>query len=195
MAAHDDEVAGRLGDRQRPGRRAVVLPLGGEAERIVDDVRRRWDPEMAARIDAHVTLLHDVVDHDALAMRLARLSARPPCRFTLTAAACWGPVRYGIFLAIDDHDGSIGALHAELAALEDPRWQQPVYRPHVTLLHGRTITDDVAARAWAELAAWSPDLDVGVDAIAVLELDDNRWHQVQRVEFRGAGQHSSAGLT
>ncbi len=43
-------------------RRAVVLFVPEPVAGLVDDVRRRWDPVMLGRIDAHVTLVHDVVD-------------------------------------------------------------------------------------------------------------------------------------
>ncbi|MBA3606816.1 MAG: hypothetical protein H0W46_12760, partial [Acidimicrobiia bacterium] len=90
MGSPDKPARGDDDDGGGRPRRAVVLALTGAAQRKVDDIRRRWDPEMAARIDAHVTLLHDVADHEARAGRLARVAAdRPPCEFASTRCRCW----------------------------------------------------------------------------------------------------------
>ena len=45
-------------------RRAIVLFVPPPVAARVDEIRRRWDPVMTARIGAHITLVHDVVDHE-----------------------------------------------------------------------------------------------------------------------------------
>jgi len=181
VGARDDPPGRDRSVDLRPGRLAVVLALNGDAARLVDDVRERWDRVMRGRIGAHVTLLHDVEDDDALPAALTRVAGRPPIELTLTSTACWGPLRYGIYLDIDDHTGAVAELYEELAELESPRWRRTEYRPHVTLLHGRTVSEESAVRAWAELQSWRPEHAARIDAITVLRLGDDRWHEIERV--------------
>ena len=49
----------------------------------VDEIRMRWDPVMCARIGAHITLVHDVVDHDR-ARHLVAATAASTAPFTVT---------------------------------------------------------------------------------------------------------------
>lgn len=162
-------------------RRAVVLFLPPEIEQLVDEIRHRWDPLMAARIDAHLTLIHDVQDHGALGDTLVRAAATtPPFELTLTTTGCWGPAKWGIYLAVDDHDGGVWALHEALAPIEDPRWLRGTFRPHVTLLHGRTVTEDAADAAWAELEHFVADQRVRIDEVCVVESHPGRWEVFDR---------------
>jgi 2'-5' RNA ligase len=157
-------------------RRAVVLFLPEDVEREIDAIRRRWDPVMAARIDAHLTVVHDVVDvgraHVLAEEAAARISA---FQVTLTGAACWGPAKWGIYLGVEDHDGGVLALHDALAAVEDPRWLRTPYRPHVTLVHGRTVTEDAAEAAWVELCGHVASLTARLDAVHVVESRPGGW--------------------
>jgi 2'-5' RNA ligase len=173
---------------EAPGRRrAVVLFLPPEVEQIVDEIRHRWDPAMADRIDAHLTLIHDVQDHGALGATLTSAAAESePFELTLTSTACWGPPKWGIYLAVDDHDGGVWALHEALAPIEDQRWLRGTFRPHVTLVHGRTVTEEVADAAWAALETYVADVRVRIDEVCIVESRPGRWHVVDRFVL-GAG--------
>ncbi len=122
-------------------RRAIVVPVLPEVGALVNEIRERFDPVMAARIDPHITLVHEVVDHDRADELVAAVAARAPFTVQLTRAELWGPARYGIFLDVDDPDGVLGALYAALRDVETPGWARVEYRPHVTLVHGRTVTE------------------------------------------------------
>jgi 2'-5' RNA ligase len=165
-------------------RRAVVLFLPREVEQLVDEIRHRWDPVMAGRIDAHVTLVHDLADHDAARRRLAEVTAEHRSfELTLTATACWGPAKWGIYLHVDDHDGGVWALHDHLADIEDPRWLRGTFRPHVTLVHGRTVTEAAAERAWSHLEHYRADVRARIDAVCIVESRPGGWHTIDRFDL------------
>ena len=107
----------------------------------------------------------------------------PEFEITLTDAACWGPAKWGIYLGIEDHDGGVLALHDELSAIEDPRWLRTTFRPHVTLVHGRTVTESRAEAAWAELAGSTAGWHGRIDAIHLVESRPGGWVTVDRYEL------------
>ncbi|MGI9052171.1 MAG: 2'-5' RNA ligase family protein [Ilumatobacteraceae bacterium] len=163
----------------------MLFVRGPVAERI-EEVRQRWDPVMAARIDAHVTLIHEVVDHDAAVQRVEELAAvTEPIAVTLTSTACWaGTASYGVYLGVDDDTGRVGSLQAGLADLEAPAWARVPFRPHVTLVHGRTVDPAKAEPAWDALCDQRMDWSVVLSTIDVIELDDaTGWRSIQRVPF------------
>jgi 2'-5' RNA ligase len=167
-----------------PRRRAIVLFLPGHVEREVDRIRRRWDPVMAGRIDAHLTVVHDVADVDRAHDLLAAVAAlRPGFEFTLTETACWGPAKWGIYLCVEDHDGGVQALHDDLAAVENPRWLRTTYRPHVTLVHGRTVTEAIAEEAWAELTGYHATLRGRIDTVHLVESRPGGWVTIDRFDL------------
>lgn len=141
---------------------------------------------MAARIEPHLTLIHDVVDHDQVEPLVgAAAEATAPFTVRLTGAAHWGRPIHGIYLVVDDPAGHTAALHGRLAELEDPAWSRGSFRPHVTVVHGRTVTADAAHAAWLALDGFHAGWDVVVDAIDVLELVEPRWRLVGRVPLTG----------
>lgn len=153
-----------------------MLYLPEDVEREVDEIRRRWDPVMAARIDAHLTVVHDVTDlHQA--HELVRAAAQQVKGFevTLTATACWGPPAWGIYLGIEDHHGGVRGLHDALAPIEDPRWLRTPFRPHVTLVHGRTVTAERAEEAWAELVSFAAGWRARIEAVHLVESRPGGW--------------------
>ncbi len=167
-------------------RRAIVVPLPPPVARSVDEIRRRFDPVMAARIDAHITLVHDVVDFELATELIARAAARAPFAVHLTGAALWGPARYGVYLDVADPDGLLTALHAALRDVEAPGWARVEYRPHVTLVHGRSVTAEAAELAWSALDGFVAGWEAKLSSIEVIELVEPRWELVERVEMGGA---------
>ncbi len=170
-------------------RRAVVLFVRGTVAERIDSIRRRWDPVMAGRIDVHLTLIHDVVDHDAATGRVTELAADTgPFEIALTSTGCWaGTATYGVYLGIDDPTGGVARLHAALADLEAPRWARVPFRPHVTLVHGRTVDPSLAEPAWAALCDQHVDWAVQLSTMDVIELDDaTGWTSVQRSDLNGS---------
>lgn len=154
-------------------RRAVVLFVPPPVCNSIDEIRMRWDPVMCGRIGAHITLIHDVVDHGQ-ARRLVEAAAACSAPFSvrLRHTDHWGRSAHGVYLHVDDPTGGIGSLHAQLVALEEPRWARVQFRPHCTLVHSRTTPPDIAAEAWAALDGLDACWDVDVAAIDVIELDE-----------------------
>lgn len=170
-------------------RRAIVLFVPEPIATLVDELRRRWDPAMSARIDAHLTLVHEVTDHDAATRRVDEVAAlTAPLAVTLTTTRCWSRASYGVYLDVDDRGGAVVALHGQLADLEAPAWARVAYRPHVTLVHGRTVDPALADQAWASLCDRRMDWLVELPAIDVIELDEaTGWSSVQRTPFASGG--------
>jgi 2'-5' RNA ligase len=166
-------------------RRAVVLLLTEPARAAVDEIRLRWDPVMCGRIGAHITLVHDVVDHARASAVVAAVAAGAgPFTVRLTDTAHWGQSAHGVYLHVDDPAGGVAALHAQLADLEEPRWARVTFRAHCTLVHSRTTEPTVAARAWAELDGFHAGWDVGIDAVDIVEMDElTGWRTVERFEL------------
>lgn len=164
-------------------RRAVVLSIPPPVASRVDAIRRRWDPLMTARIGPHVTLVRDVGDHGH-AERLVAAAAADcgPFEVALTATRTWSSARYGIFLDVEDPSGSIARLRGRLVEVELRAAARGVYRPHVTLVHGRTVAPEAVEPAWAALRDLRVDWTVVLDAIDVLELAEPiGWRRVERV--------------
>jgi 2'-5' RNA ligase len=142
----------------------------------VDSVRRRWDPEMSDRIDAHFTICHDLRD-DQLA-KVKSLQNTRALRVRVGGAQCWGEPSLGIYLDVEDSHGTVRALRAALSIHSPP---DTPFHPHVTLTHPRTTPPDTAVAAWSTLESWRLDTDVEVSSLDVIELDGQKWRTVRRV--------------
>jgi len=166
-------------------RRAVVLFLSEPARGAVDEIRSRWDPVMCGRIGAHITLVHEVVDHERATEQVAAAAAATkPFTVRLTDSAHWGRSAHGVYLHVADPTAGLASLHARLADLEEPRWARVDFRAHCTLVHSRTTEATVAARAWAELDGFHAGWDLDVAAVDVIEMDElTGWRTVERLEL------------
>lgn len=151
----------------------------------IESIRARWDPVMAARIAAHLTIVHDVVDRRRADAALAAVAAATrPFPMRLTEAARWGPAR-GIYLRVEDPACAVAGLHDALAPVENPGWLRHGFRPHVTVVHGRYVTAADAEAAWRALNGWTVDREVLVDRVAVAEMDTDGWITVDEVPLLG----------
>ena len=165
-------------------RQAIVVHLPAPIAALVDEIRRRFDPVMAARIDPHVTLVHDVTDRGRAAELVGRAVDREPFRVRLTHADRWGPSRFGAYLHVDDPDGAVRGLHETVAELESPAWARGGFRPHVTLVNGRTVSEEEAEAAWRVLDGFVAGWELTVGAVDILELVEPRWRLVERHPLR-----------
>lgn len=167
-------------------RRAVVLFVDGEVEATVDAIRERWDPAMAARIAAHLTIVHDVVDHaraDELVDELAAATA--PFTYRLTRTATWSKIENGIYLDVDDPTGGLAGLYDALIEMERPGWSRIDFRPHVTLVHGRTAPAGAADAAWPELEALDAGWECAATELAIVESHPTAWVTVRAQALSG----------
>ena len=142
---------------------------------------------MCGRIGAHVTLVHDVIDHERASDLVAAVAAEtPPFRMRLTHADRWGPSAYGIYLHVDDPTGTVPAMQSRLAGLEHPSWARVPFRAHCTLVHGRTVDPALAEEAWSALASFEAGLELELSSVDIIELEEPAWRTVERFELCAA---------
>ena len=155
---------------------------------VVEEIRRRWDPATAALVAAHLTLVYEV-DDDVVA-RLRRVAGiTAPLGFVVTRAACWGSPAGGIYLAVDDSLGAIGALRRFLQVGDPPGL---VYTPHVTLVHPRSATPQRAAAAWEDLSGLRLDERVTVGEVALVLHTGRGWEAAETIRLTGRPDHPQA---
>jgi len=161
---------------------ATVFLLPDDARRLIEPLRRRWDPVMADQIAAHVTVTYprEIAVLDELLTRVAKAVAHVES-FSLALGNVYVSDDGTAVLAevIDGHGGFARLRAAVLGPAAPPG------RPHVTLVHPRT--SDRATEAWADLRGQSFDLDVEVHDVAVTAFNGERWVTVERFELRPAG--------
>jgi hypothetical protein len=167
----------------RDARLQATLFLPPPANQVVEDIRRRWDPIMAELVTAHVTLVYEVDDPGVfmrLLMRVAGVTA--PLEFELTHAACWGSPDRGIYLAVEDSLGGIGALRRSLLVADPPG---VTYTPHVTLVLPRSVAPERAGAAWTLLRDLRMDQPVTIHDVALVQNAGRGWELVDRIRLMG----------
>jgi len=132
--------------RHTMSRRHLQFLLSGPATERVEDVRRTWDPVMAARAPAHVTLIYpeEFTDEQLLVARTREAASRTaPFSVVTHAMACEAEGDGGVWFLVEDESGSWASLRCALL--------QPPFRllleavPHITLVHPRTSKQGRAA--------------------------------------------------
>lgn len=173
-------------------RHHATLFVGGPVAPLVEERRRRWDPAMAARIAAHVTLVYPWEADDPAAIEgwvRAAVVGQAPFRCRV------GPLRRF------ESDEGVGCAHlvedveCGIAALRD-RLPRPAFRPgdvepHLTIVHPRTSR--AGDEAYASLASsplglgaeFDPDLGLRFDAVAITAWDGDRWATVASFPLTG----------
>lgn len=156
----------------------LTLPPG------LADLRRRLDPAQAARILPHVTVIYDDEAPDAglLRDRLSQVCAcLPPVTLTLSGITMFSPPDAGLY-AVVEADPTFAALRARvLTPPFAPR--SPGVRPHVTLLHPRSVAD--APADWRSYAATPVHGTTTVRDVAIIESSGGPWSVRARMAFDG----------
>jgi hypothetical protein len=152
--------------------------LTGELRARVDELRRRWDPQQAATVESHVTVIDEMAD-------LARLgtvaSATPPLRLRVSRSARWIAPDPGIFIVVDDPQGDLRRFREAVLGKE-----RGAYRPHITLLHRDSVWSQAqASEAWAALGDLTFDADLTIGELVVYDQSDGEWREVGRPRFGG----------
>ena len=138
----------------------------------VEKLRRRWDPQMAAQIAAHVTLVYpEEIPGPASLLERAAAAAASTAPFDLETGPAFydGSPSGGVFLQVRDRGGGLRAFRA--AAV--PAGSMIGFPPHITIVHPRT--SGLGEQAWAELAACSPSIRFTVTCVAITATDGHRW--------------------
>jgi 2'-5' RNA ligase superfamily len=137
----------------------------------VEELRRRWDPQMAGQIAAHVTVVYpeEIPDPASLRERAAAAATTAPFDLVTGPAFYDGSPCGGVFLHVHDLDGGLRAFRT--AAV--PAGSMISFPPHITIVHPRT--SGLGEQAWAELAACSLSIRFTVTCVAITAFDGDRW--------------------
>lgn len=130
-------------------RRHLLLLLSGVASEQLESFRRQWDPVMAGRLPAHITLVYpeEVDDESVLLERVADATAEvAPFLIWLGEAMAAEEGRGGVWFSVLDPSGSWGQLRDIILA---PPLMPLLVAPHATVVHPRT--SDLGPEAAAEL--------------------------------------------
>lgn len=144
----------------------------------MDELRRRWDPQQAATVESHVTVIDELPD-------LTRLDAvagsTPPLRLKVSRSARWIAPEPGLFLVVDDPHSDLRRFREAVLGPE-----RAAYRAHVTLLHRDSVSSpEQLAEAWASLGDLDLAQDLVVAELVVHDLADGVWREVARPRFGG----------
>lgn len=159
---------------------AVVVPVR-EANSLIGDYRKSYDPIALRGVPAHITLLYPTVPHTA--EELARLLEKlPRTPFRLAATGRFPGVLYlapepiELFVSISD---ALVALHPQAQPYEG---HFPVFVPHLTVAHADEETLD---RIEASLRPALPIEAVAAEAQLLTESEEGAWRSLRRFPFRG----------
>lgn len=129
--------------------RPQVMVLFGAQLAAVERIRHQWDPVMAARIPAHLTVVYpeDNQDADALARRTQEaLASVGELAISFGGVMNDGEPDKGIFLAVEGTSGAWRDLRRAILGHEGA-----ASSPHVTLIDPRT--SGLGRTAWNDLRA------------------------------------------
>jgi 2'-5' RNA ligase len=105
----------------------------------IEAVRQDWDPRMAARIAAHVTVAYpqEAPTSDLLIERVREASKSiRSFRLRLGGLGCFEFPEDGVYVNVEDLDGGYRRLRGQV--LRPPLQGGIAYPPHVTLIHPQT---------------------------------------------------------
>lgn len=163
-------------------RHHATVFVTGDAAAHLEPLRKQWDPEMAAMIDAHVTVAYpeEAPDPAMLRARLAAAAERvPPFPLWL------GPVvahedkpGRGVYHLVEDPVGVLGWLREFLLA---PPFHPLDVVPHATIVHPRTSTS--GRKAFKELGGLDPRVEFRVGELHLTAFDGSRWQVAETFEL------------
>ena len=121
-------------------RRHLQFILAGSGVEQLEALRRRWDPVMAARAPAHVTLVYPEEFDDKrvlLARTLDAANVTPAFSVTLRSVGSEREGDGGVWFLVEDSSGLWSSLRAKIVS---PSRRMLRAEPHVTIVHPRTST-------------------------------------------------------
>jgi 2'-5' RNA ligase len=116
----------------------ATIFLPPEVADSIEAARREWDPVMARRIAAHVTLVYpqEAPNAELLVDRIREASDRvEPFRLRLGDLACSERPEYGVCIKVEDIDGGYRRMREHVLR---PPFHWLAFPAHVTLMHPRT---------------------------------------------------------
>lgn len=164
-------------------RRHLQFILAGPVADQIEVLRQRWDPVMAARSPAHISLAYpEEYDDETLLMSRAARAANHTSRFTVTLGKVSGEQegRGGVWFSVTDLARTWSTLRA--AILSTPFRMLPI-EPHVTVVHPRTSRR--GPEALADLSAVRVSGKVDLSEIAYTETDASGMRVLDRFQLLG----------
>ena len=150
-----------------------MIFLPPEVAGPIEAARRDWDPDMADRIAAHVTLVYpqEAPISDLLFERL-----RDACnkfgafRLRLGDIACFERPEGGVYINVEDIDDGYRKIREEVLR---PPFHGIAYPAHVTLVHPQTSSR--GREFWDSGAYQRHDQEFTVWEVTVTAFDGARW--------------------
>jgi len=142
----------------------------------VDELRHRWDPQTAATVESHVTVIDEPADLERL---IAVAASMPPLRLRVSRSARWLAPDPGLFLVVEDPQSDLRRYREAVLGPE-----RATFRAHVTLLHRDSIgSQEQVDEAWASLGDLILDHEFIVTELIVHDLTEGQWREVARPRF------------
>ncbi|MGI4893885.1 MAG: 2'-5' RNA ligase family protein [Janthinobacterium lividum] len=162
----------------------VTLALGGDDERYLDTLRRRYFPPERNRLSAHVTMFHQLPG-DALDIVLDHV--RAACRGPEFDVRVDGVRSLGRGAAFTLDSPELLGVRASLAADLAPwltRQDAQRYAPHVTVANFLSPRD--AKLLVGQLNAWFTPWTIRAEGVTVHRYLGGPWEQVAGERFRSS---------
>ncbi|MBM4439571.1 MAG: 2'-5' RNA ligase family protein [Candidatus Rokubacteria bacterium] len=156
----------------------ATIFVPADAAEAIEAVRLEWDPDMAAQIAAHLTLVypHEAPDIDLLTTRLqAQALSTAPFRLRLGGLGCFDRPEGGVYIDVKDLDGGCRRLREQLLY---PPLRRSTFPLHVTIAHPRTARR--LRELWESNAYRRSNAEFTVREIAITAFDGTRWETLSR---------------
>lgn len=170
--------------REPMTRRHLQFILSGPVADPVELLRREWDPVMAARARAHISLVYpeEHNDESLLLKRAVDAASRTaPFAITLGEISSEDGGRGGVWYRVKDASRTWSDLRAQL--LSAPFHQLPV-EPHVTIVHPRTSKR--GPEALAAISGGRISGEITLDEIVYTETDLSGMRVLYRFRLLGS---------
>lgn len=142
----------------------------------MDELRHRWDPQTAATVESHVTVIDEPADLEKL---IAVAASMPPLRLRVSRSARWLAPDPGLFLVVEDPWSDLRRFREAVLGPE-----RATFRAHVTLLHRDSIgSQEQVDLAWGALGDLILDEEFIVSELIVHDQVDGVWSEVARPRF------------
>jgi hypothetical protein len=139
----------------------------------IEAARQDWDPDMAARIAAHVTVAypHEAPVSDLLVERVREASKNVrPFRLRLGSIGCFEDPEGGVYVNVEDLDGGYRKMRDEVLR---PPFHGIAYPLHVTLIHPQTSRR--GREFWDSGSYQRRGQDFTVGEVTITAFDGGKW--------------------
>lgn len=169
----------------------AALFVAPEVAGPIEAVRRACDPTMAAQIAAHITLTYpQEAPISALLVARVRIATAgaSPFRLRLGGVAYFGCPEGGIYIAVEDVEGSYRALREDILR---PPFKPVEFPPHVTLVHPRTSSR--GRDCWEKSRYQVREVEFTVREVAITAFDGTKWRVIETFILGKSGSRGSFG--